>query len=61
MSKLEGPPLDEQAKNFLRSATDVIQSLFRGNPIFCTEVVREERMAICNSCDKRDEVNTIRS
>jgi len=53
----QGPTIDEKSKNFLRSATAVIQSLFRGEPIFCTEDIRDERTLICGSCDRRNSSN----
>ena len=53
----QGPSIDEKTKNFLRSTTDVIQSLLRGEQLFCTEEIREERKEICNSCDRKDTNN----
>ena len=45
------PTMDEKAKNFVRSATSVIQSIMRGNDLFCTTEVREERQRICEACE----------
>ena len=50
----QGPSIDEKTKNFLRSATAVIQSMVRGEHLFCTEEIREERKSICDSCERRD-------
>jgi len=48
------PTMDEKAKNFVRSATSVIQSIMRGNDLFCKTEVREERQRICEACEYRD-------
>ena len=54
MSEHQEPPIDEKAKNFLRSATAVIQSIMRGEQLFCTTEIREQRQEMCNGCEMRD-------
>jgi len=54
MSEQQQPPLDEKAKNFLRSATAVIQSIMRGDQLFCSNELRDERKSICEGCEMRD-------
>jgi len=56
MSKPQEPSFDDKTKNFLRSATSVIQSMLRGNELFCTTEVREEREEICNGCEMKDQM-----
>ena len=46
--------LDAKALNFLRSATAVVQSLARGEQLFCTNEIRDERQKICQGCEMRN-------
>lgn len=50
------PSYDEQTKNFLRSVTDVIQGMMRGQEVYASRELREKRQEICNGCDKLDVV-----
>lgn len=56
MSKPEEPSFDEKTKNFLKSATSIIQSMMRGNDLFSSTEVREEREEICNECEMKDQM-----
>ena len=53
----QGPSIDQKTKNFLKSATDVIQSMVRGDHVFTTTEIREDRQKICEGCERRDAMN----
>ena len=40
------PSYDEQTKNFLRSVTDVIQGMMRGQEVYASRELREKRQEI---------------
>ena len=54
MSDNQGPSIDEKTRNFLKSATAVVQSIMRGEQLFCTTEIREERQKICEGCEMRN-------
>lgn len=47
----ELPALTDMAKGFLGSAKDVISGVVQGDGVLVTDVVYEQRMAICNTCE----------
>ena len=56
---MEEPSIDIKAKNFLKSATAVVQSIARGEQLFCTTEIREERQKICEGCEMRNPMQNI--
>lgn len=50
----EYPSLPEQGKNLAATAFNIFKGAMMGNPIMASEKVKEQREAICNSCEYKD-------
>ena len=48
------PTFFDQIKNLSQSAKDIVYDAVTGNQIVVSEEVKQNRMDICNSCEKND-------
>jgi len=50
------PSLSEQSANLANTAFDIFKGVMKGEAIMASPKIQQERLDICNTCDKNDGV-----